>query len=95
VPFSLAFNVDPSGGFKVFTNIMDIFFLLDILISFNCGFYKKGILVMSRKEIILNYLKTWFIFDLLASFPYAWILDPNYFVFDGDYSTTNTNNNST
>jgi hyperpolarization activated cyclic nucleotide-gated potassium channel 2 len=30
---------------------------------------------MSRKEIILNYLKTWFLLDLLASFPYSWIIN--------------------
>ena len=29
---------------------------------------------MSRKEIVLNYVKTWFILDLLASFPYSWII---------------------
>lgn len=31
---------------------------------------------MQRKEIVLNYLQTWFLFDLLASFPYSWIIDP-------------------
>jgi hypothetical protein len=27
---------------------------------------------MSRKEITINYLKTWFFVDLIASFPYTW-----------------------
>lgn len=30
---------------------------------------------MKRMDIIVNYLKTWFIPDLLASFPYNWVLD--------------------
>jgi len=29
---------------------------------------------MKRKEIIKNYLKTWFVLDLLASFPYSWMI---------------------
>ena len=48
--------------------------MIDIIVNFNTGFYKKGYLVMKRKEIIKNYMKTWFFLDLLASFPYAWIL---------------------
>jgi hypothetical protein len=30
---------------------------------------------MKRKDIIINYLKTWFILDVLASFPYSWVID--------------------
>lgn len=48
--------------------------MCDIVVTFNTGFYKKGYLVMKRKEIIKNYLKTWFILDLLASFPYSWAM---------------------
>jgi Ion transport protein len=48
------------------------------VINFNTGFYRKGVVVMKRREIILNYLKTWFLLDLLASFPYSWFIN-----FDG------------
>lgn len=54
---------------------MDSCFMLDIVVTFNTGFYKKGYLVMKRKEIIINYIKTWFILDMLASFPYSWVMD--------------------
>lgn len=74
IPFRLCFEVDASGGLYYFEMIIDIGFMLDILVNFNTGFYKKGYLVMKRKEIIKNYLKTWFFMDLLASFPYSWIL---------------------
>jgi hypothetical protein len=43
---------------------------LDIFVQFNTGFYKKGNLINGRKEIVLNYVKTWFFFDVIASFPY-------------------------
>jgi hyperpolarization activated cyclic nucleotide-gated potassium channel 2 len=56
----------------IFETLIDSLFLVDIIISFNTGFYKKGYLVMKRREIIMNYLKTWFIIDLVASFPYTW-----------------------
>ena len=29
---------------------------------------------MNRKEIISTYLKTWFVLDLIASFPYTWLM---------------------
>ncbi len=56
---------------------MDVTFMIDVIVTFNTGFYKKGYLVMKRKDIILNYIKTWFILDLLASFPYAWVVSSN------------------
>ena len=45
-----------------------------LVITYNTGFYRKGIVVMKRREIMCNYLKTWFFIDLLASFPYSWII---------------------
>lgn len=30
---------------------------------------------MKRKEIVKNYLRTWFVLDLLASFPYSEIFN--------------------
>ena len=29
---------------------------------------------MKRRHIMCRYLKTWFALDLLASFPYAWVI---------------------
>jgi len=58
---------------KVFETIIDVSFMIDVIVTFNTGFYKKGYLVMKRKEIIKNYIKTWFILDILASFPYSWV----------------------
>ena len=54
---------------------MDVTFMTDIIVAFNTGFYKKGYLVMKRKEIVKNYLKTWFVLDLMASFPYSWVFN--------------------
>jgi len=45
-----------------------------LVLSFNTAFYQKGVLVLDRKQIAFNYLKTWFLLDLFASFPYSWVV---------------------
>ena len=45
------------------------------MVGFNTGFYREGAIVMTRTEIALDYLKSWLLLDLLASFPYSWVLD--------------------
>ncbi len=79
IPFNLCFGVSSEGGAVVFDTIIDVFFICDILINFNTGFYRKGVVVMKRKDIMINYLKGWFWLDLVASFPYSWFInfDPN------------------
>jgi hypothetical protein len=79
--------VEAEGGFYVLETIMDVSFMIDIVVTFNTGFYKKGYLVMKRRDIILNYIKTWFILDMFASFPYSWVMDND----DDDNESTNAN----
>lgn len=85
IPFHLCFGTTPEGALFILDIIIDIFFMADIsktqrfnsnvVVNFNCGYYKKDVLVMNRKDIIFNYLKTWFVLDLVASFPYSWVID--------------------
>ena len=77
IPFRLCFDVDATGGILYVEDIMDVAFMMDIIVTFNTGFYKKGYLVMKRKDIIKNYMKTWFWIDLVATFPYSWVLNVN------------------
>ena len=81
IPFQISF-IDSSQESKLdaLETMFDIFFivdickfefLIDVVISFNCGFYKKGNLIMNRKTIITNYLLSWFLLDLVASLPYT------------------------
>ena len=74
IPFRLAFNVPSVQGWAILEATINIIFIIDILINFNTAFYKKGNLVTSRKTIALNYLKFWFWLDLVASFPYDWMM---------------------
>lgn len=77
IPFRLCFDVEATGGILYVEDIMDAAFMVDIIVTFNTGFYKKGYLVMKRKDIIKNYFKTWFWIDLVATFPYSWVLNVN------------------
>lgn len=71
VPFRLCFGTESSGSVEGFETFMDGFFIVDFFTQFNTAFYSKGILVTNRKIIALNYLSSWFILDLVASFPYS------------------------
>ena len=76
LPFTLAFEQmnDPNTFLSNVDSFTICWFLVDILLHFNTGYFVKGVLVMSRKKIILSYLQSWFALDLLASFPYDWVL---------------------
>jgi CRP-like cAMP-binding protein len=75
VPFFISFNVDYPSYLEVIEFISTCIFMIDIITNFNTGYYSKGELIMKRTDIILNYLKLWFWIDLLATFPYTWVLD--------------------
>ena len=50
----------------LFSEIIMLFFFLDIVISFNTGSEDKGIEIYDRKSIAKLYLKSTFLFDLIA-----------------------------
>jgi hypothetical protein len=74
VPFSIAFNFNESD-LKGYNYFSDIFFVFDMVLNFNTGFYKEGILITNRKDIVTEYIKGWFFFDFVSSFPYSFIFD--------------------
>lgn len=74
VPFSICFNFN-TEAFTVLDYFSDIFFIIDIFINFNTGYYNEGVLVMNRGQICMNYIKGWLGFDIISSFPYSFIFD--------------------
>lgn len=56
-----------------------IVFSMDIIISFNLGFFDNGLIVLNRKTIIKRYFNKLFLSDLLA-------LTSVYFYFTDDWS---------
>ena len=73
VPFVFSFDIDTSQiqSAKCFEIFIDIWFLLEMALNFFTGYYQNGIVVMDRKHIALNYIKTWFFPDIVSSFPYS------------------------
>ena len=75
IPYRISFDVPPQGNLFYLELFMDITFMFDIILTFNFGYYRQGISVLERKEIAVNYLKSWFILDLIATFPYNYTVD--------------------
>lgn len=42
-----------------------------MLLNFLTGYHFKGVLILDKKRIFFNYLKSWFIIDFLSCFPYS------------------------
>lgn len=68
LPYSIVF-VD--GNTESFDLVIDIFFWVDIILSFNLSFKnEEDKYITKRSEIFINYVTGWFILDIIASFPY-------------------------
>ena len=76
VQLSFMYQYEPSDTFYWLDSFVVIWFLIDIFIHLHCGYIYKGLLIMNRKQIVQNYLKTWLFFDILCAFPYEWVVRP-------------------
>lgn len=60
------FGLEESLAMTVISWIARLYWSLDILFSFTTGFYDAGLLVLDLRRTSMNYLKGWFVFDLLV-----------------------------
>lgn len=73
VPFNVAFKSKSieSLGVLIVDSIVDVVFFVDIILNFHTTFVGPGGEVVSDPKIIRqNYIKSWFIIDLLSCLPY-------------------------
>ncbi|XP_022243006.1 potassium voltage-gated channel protein eag-like [Limulus polyphemus] len=73
VPYNVAFKNKTSEdvSFLVLDSIVDVIFFIDIVLNFHTTFVGPGGEVVSDPKVIrMNYLKSWFIIDLLSCLPY-------------------------
>ena len=73
VPYNVAFKNKTSEDVSllVVDSIVDVIFFIDIVLNFHTTFVGPGGEVVSDPKIIrMNYLKSWFIIDLLSCLPY-------------------------
>ena len=75
MPFLMAFEDIEQNSPWFFTElVIDFLFMLDILVNFNSAYYDtNGNLVKDRKTIVISYIRTWFLIDFVASFPFDFI----------------------
>ena len=53
--------------------LTDIWFILDMMLNFRTGIFTysiRKVLEMDPTEIRKNYVKSWFLIDLVATFPF-------------------------
>ena len=73
VPYNVAFKYKTSEDVSllVVDSIVDVIFFIDIVLNFHTTFVGPGGEVVSDPRIIrMNYLKSWFVIDLLSCLPY-------------------------
>lgn len=73
IPFELAFDPEENPFIVVVGWIILLYWTCDVVMSNLVGFYKEGELVMNQRRIILRYLRTWFLIDLI-------VLGPDWFL---------------
>ena len=72
MPYALTFiDYDSLDAWGVLEMVLDVLFFLDIIVNFNSAYFdQEGTLIISRKTITINYLKSWFLLDVSACFPF-------------------------
>lgn len=70
-PFRICFiEIQDDKIYSYMDLFFDVFFGLDILINFISSYYdEKNQLVFTLKDIVLNYLKSYFFLDFISCFP--------------------------
>lgn len=91
-PFNLAFadEVEEYLWYTYFNYSIDVTFLLDIIVIFNCAVEVELNIEDKRFEIALIYLKGWFLIDLLSILPFE-LMIPNAIV-DGQEVVSSAEN---
>ena len=76
VPFQMAFvrrnRWDPTQFATYWETGVDVFFIADIVRNCFTAYYDRGTLVLDQRKIIRHYMRSWFLIDLVASFPLDW-----------------------
>ncbi|ESQ55134.1 hypothetical protein EUTSA_v10024449mg [Eutrema salsugineum] len=72
-PFEVAFlNSSPKRNLCIADNIVDLFFAVDIVLTFFVAYIdqRTQLLVREPKQIAVRYLSTWFLMDVASTIPF-------------------------
>ena len=72
VPYNVSFKTKQNNlAWLVLDSVVDVIFLIDIVLNFHTTFVgPAGEVISDAKLIRMNYLRTWFVIDLLSCLPY-------------------------
>ncbi|KAM6915127.1 voltage-gated delayed rectifier potassium channel KCNH5-like [Xenentodon cancila] len=72
VPYNVSFRTKQNNlAWLVVDSVVDVIFLIDIVLNFHTTFVgPAGEVISDARLIRMNYLKTWFVIDLLSCLPY-------------------------
>ena len=72
-PYRVGFDAPAYGPEFWFEFLVDIYFIVDVFLNFITGFWMDlettTVLVSDPRDIAVNYLKTWFLIDVVACAP--------------------------
>jgi voltage-gated potassium channel len=74
IPLVIVFKIEEDLFFRILNWFITSIYIFDIVLSFNTSVYVKGKEITDRLYIAKRYLKSWFIIDLLAAFPFSSLL---------------------
>ncbi len=78
LPYRIAFVEVDSWQMTMLDIIFDSLFTIDIFLSFFSAYVdNEDNVVKNRKKIVINYLKTWFIIDLVSVVPISYLIPQN------------------
>lgn len=71
MPYRLAFlDFTPWDAWYVLDILADVCFFFDVFVNSFAAYYDEdGTLITKNRAIFINYLRSWFIFDIIACFP--------------------------
>jgi len=72
IPLQFADLLDQSPPLLVADQISNVAFAVDLVINFFTGYLdvKARLVVLDRRRVQRNYLRSWFLADLLATIPF-------------------------
>ncbi|XP_075453079.1 potassium/sodium hyperpolarization-activated cyclic nucleotide-gated channel 2-like isoform X4 [Ascaphus truei] len=77
IPFGVSFLMEDilsSTGWIMSTVVLDLMFAVDLVLNFFTGNIKDNLEIKDSSQIKRNYLKTWFVPDLLGTLPIDYML---------------------
>ena len=74
IPLRLSWSLPETLTIWITDRLLDCVFMFDIAINFNTAFERGTELIIDRKSILKNYVKTWFMLDFIASFPFDFFI---------------------